>query len=297
MDLSSYKRCELCARRCRVDRLAGGLGACGSTSELRAARAALHLWEEPPISGTRGAGAIFFSGCSLSCLFCQNREISRGAVGELISVERLASIILELQAAGAHNIDLVTPTHFAPSIKAALLLAKAQGLRIPIVYNTGAYDAPATLAALSGVIDVYLPDFKYLRPATARAYSAAPDYPEVALAAIDEMVRQKPVSIIEGGIMRSGVIIRLLELPGHVAEAKLSLSKLFARYGDRVWFSLMNQYTPSPDLPPPLHRTVTRDEYRELVDYAERLGVVQAFVQDFGTASQAFVPAFDNSGL
>ncbi len=297
MSLSEYKCCQLCARLCRVNRLAGELGFCASGATMRAARAALHFGEEPPISGERGSGAIFFSGCSLSCIFCQNAEISRAPQGVELSVERLSEIMLALQAKGAHNINLVTATHFSPSVRESIVAARARGLSIPIVYNTGSYDTADNIRAYLGLADIYLPDFKYWRSETARTCSAAPSYPRVALAAIDEMVRQHPDPIIENGIMREGVIIRILELPSHVAEAKLTLKSLFERYGNGVFFSLMNQYTPRAGLPKPLDRTLTREEYRELVSYAERIGVVQAFVQEWGTASSAFVPAFDGTGL
>lgn len=267
------------------------------SDKLKIARAALHFWEEPPISGTRGSGAIFFSGCSLSCVYCQNSEISRGGKGKEISVERLSEIMLELSEKGAHNINLVTPTHFAPTIREALILAKEKGLSIPIVYNTSSYDTEETLRSLQGLVDVYLADCKYFRPESAKKYSRAENYPEVALLAIDEMVRQKPKPRFSGELMTGGVIIRILLLPQHVAEAKLILSKLYKRYGDKVYFSLMNQYTPQENAESPLNRTVTREEYRELVSYAEKLGVKNAFVQEGGTASESFIPKFDNEGV
>ncbi len=205
--------------------------------------------------------------------------------------------MLELQKKGAHNINLVTPTHFAPSIREAVILAKEKGLRLPIVYNTSSFDKPETLRSLEGLVDIYLADYKYFRRESAKKYSKAENYPEAALCAIDEMYRQKPCPELSGGIMTSGVIIRILLLPSHVAEAKLILSKLYKRYGDKVYFSLMSQYTPPENAPYPINRAVTKEEYRELVAYAEKLGTKNAFVQEAGAASESFIPEFDNEGV
>ena len=293
----SYEKCELCARRCKVDRRVG-VGYCGMKAQPTVSRAALHRWEEPPISGSQGSGTIFFSGCSLSCVFCQNREISRGRIGTEITIDRLSAIMLELQKEGAHNINLVTPTHFVPSIREAILLAKLRGLAVPLVYNTGGYDSIEALRSLDGLIDVYLPDMKYFRAGTAKRLSFANDYPEVARAAIGEMYRQTgPAVIGKDGLMKRGTIVRILLLPGHVAEAKLSLKYLYDTYGDGVYVSLMNQYTPMEGMTSPLNRTVTREEYRQLTDYACRLGVTNAFVQEHGTAKDSFIPTFDNTGV
>jgi putative pyruvate formate lyase activating enzyme len=240
---------------------------------------------------------VFFSGCSLSCVYCQNAKISHGGFGREVSAERLAEIMLELEAKGASNINFVTPTHFAPSIKEAVALAKEKGLRLPIVYNTSSFDTPETLRSLEGVVDVYLADYKYFRKESAKKYSRAENYPEAALLALDEMYRQKPCAEIQNGLMTKGIIIRILLLPHHVAEAKLILSKLYKRYGDGVYFSLMNQYTPSENLPYPINRTVTREEYDSLVDYALKLGIKNAFVQEGGTAKESFIPEFDNEGV
>ena len=294
MDLS-YKKCGLCERRCLVDRERGELGFCRMPDKMAVARAALHAWEEPIISGTRGSGTIFFSGCSLKCVFCQNRQISRGRVGKDVSVEALSDIMLRLQSEGAHNINFVTPTHFAPSIRKAIITARKSGLTIPTVYNTSSYDTPETIRALSDVIDIYLADFKYYRAKTARELSAAENYPEAAKAAIDEMLRQRPEPIIENGLMSSGVIVRILLLPNRVAEAKLILKYLHGKYGDRIYVSLMNQYTPMPNMKPPLDRRVTHAEYSELVEYAERLGVERAFIQEWGTADESFIPDFSGN--
>lgn len=297
MSLSDYSSCYLCARNCGVDRTKK-TGYCKSYAELNIARAALHFWEEPPISGINGSGTIFFSGCSLSCVFCQNREISRGEVGKKVSVDRLSEIMLRLQNEGAHNINLVTPTHFIPSIAESIKTAKQRGLSIPVVYNTGSYDNVSALKGLDGLIDIYLPDFKYYINKTAKELSFAPNYPQVARAAIAEMFRQvgEP-RINDDGIMTRGVIVRILLLPGHVAEAKLCLKYLYDTYGDRIYISLMNQYTPMPDMKAPLDRRVTREEYRQLVDYAEKLGLTNGFTQQFGTVSESFIPPFDNTGI
>jgi putative pyruvate formate lyase activating enzyme len=297
MTHKEYKNCTLCMRACGVDRTEGQIGACGMSEKIKLARAALHFWEEPIISGTRGSGAIFFSGCSLSCVFCQNREISKNGCGIEISEQRLSKIMLELEEKGAHNINLVTATHFSPSVRSAVLSAKKNGLKIPIVYNTSSYDTKETLKSYEGLVDIYLPDYKYFSSKTARLYSSAANYPEAALGAIDEMVRQKGNVVIENGIMTSGVIIRLLELPQHVAEAKLSLGKLYRRYGDKVYYSLMCQYTPTEFSPYPINRTLTRGEYREFTSYAEKLGIKNAFVQDFDSASEEYIPDFDYTGV
>ena len=268
------------------------------SDELYISRAALHHWEEPPISGNNGSGTIFFSGCSLSCVFCQNVDISRGRSGKQVTVDRLAEIMLELQGKKAHNINLVTPTHYIPSIAEAIVKARGDGLTLPIVYNTGSYDSVEALRSLDGLVDIYLPDLKYYRASTAGEYSLAPDYPEVARAAIAEMYRQVGSPVFDGdGIMRRGVIVRLLLLPGHVAEAKLNLKYLTDTYGDNIYVSLMNQYTPMENMKAPLNRKVTRDEYFDLLDYAHRIGLKNGFTQDFGTASESFIPPFDNTGV
>lgn len=295
LNITEYENCKLCARGCGVNRYSR-LGYCKSPSDIYITRAALHQWEEPPISGTLGSGTIFFSGCSLGCIFCQNREISRGATGSAITEEKLASIMLKLQNEGAHNINFVTPTHYAPSIICATKIAREQGLSIPIVYNTGTYDTIETVKSLDGTVDIYLPDFKYYKSNTADKYSNAKDYFSVAKDAIAEMYRQKgKAKFDENGIMLSGVIVRILLLPGHLAEAKLTLKYLIDTYGDGIYISLMNQYTPMPDMPKPLNRRVTYAEYNELLSYAEKLELKNGFFQDAGTATDSFIPAFDGT--
>lgn len=289
----SYSSCELCARRCRVDRTSEKTGFCKSSDKPRITRAALHFWEEPIISGTRGSGTIFFSGCSLGCIYCQNYRISRAPVGREVTPDELAAEMLKLEKSGSHNINFVTPTHFAPSVAASIRAARVLGLSIPVVYNTGSYDTKETVRALDGLVDIYLPDLKYYRPESAERLSFAKNYPTVAREAIAEMVRQHPTPVIEDGIMRSGVVVRVLLLPSHVAEAKLSVKYLYETYGDNVYVSLMNQYTPMQGMTSPLDRTVTNAEYSELVTYAERIGVTNAFIQEGGTQKESFIPKFD----
>lgn len=294
----SYTCCTLCAHTCRVNRQAGERGRCGMTAVPVVARAALHFWEEPVISGTRGSGTVFFSGCSLGCIYCQNAPISHGGGGKALTPQRLTEIYLELQTAGAHNINLVTPTHYVPTIRQTVMTARTQGLTVPIVYNTASFETLPTLRAMEGIADIYLADLKYLTSAVAARYSHAPIYPTVAMAAVAEMVRQCPApELSTDGLLRRGVIVRVLLLPGHVAEAKRVVGYLYHTYGDAVYISLMNQYTPPAGMPAPLDRPVTRAEYRDLCDYADRIGVRRAFVQEGGTAAESFIPAFDGEGV
>lgn len=294
---TQYESCLLCGRMCGVDRTRGELGHCGMSAKPILARAALHMWEEPIISGTQGSGTVFFSGCSLGCAFCQNREISDGSVGKALTDRRIANIMLELEAQGAHNINFVTPTHFAPTVVDTVALARERGMSLPIVYNTASYDSVECIRMLADTVDIYLADYKYHLPRTAEKLARAEDYPALARAAIAEMVRQKPKPIIEDGIMREGVIVRILLLPGHVAEAKLATKYIYETYGDSVYISLMSQYTPMPDMTAPLDRRVTAAEYAELVDYAAEKGIIHAFVQEGTAASESFIPPFDLTGI
>lgn len=293
MTLNNYSACSLCSRNCLVDRASGNVGYCRMTADVRIARAALHMWEEPIISGDRGSGTVFFVGCSLGCIYCQNRAISRGECGRSVSISELADTYLALESDGAHNINLVTPTHFVPSIIESVRLSRERGLSLPIVYNTSSYDSEKTIRTLSDTVDVFLPDLKYYRSKSAERYSFAKDYPKVARAAIAEMVRLRPKVVIENGIIKSGVVVRILLLPGLVAEAKLNLKYLYDTYGDSIYISLMSQYTPMDGMPRPLDRRVTRAEYRELVDYAVSLGVKNAFVQERESAAESFIPDFE----
>ena len=291
---SLYGKCTLCKRECKINRNKEEYGVCKMGNKPVIARADLHFWEEPIISGSRGSGTVFFSGCSLLCVYCQNEKISRGKVGRELSCEELAEVLCRLQRKGAHNVNFVTPTHFVPSVLDAVSIAKKKGFSLPIVYNTSGYDSVEALKMLEGVVDVYLTDFKYFRTKSAAELSHAPDYTEAAKAALSEMVRQKPLPVIDSeGIMRSGVIVRILLLPHHVAEAKLILKYVFETYGDSVYISLMNQYTPMENQKPPLDRRVTHAEYEDLVSYAIKLGVKNAFTQDYGTAKESFIPDFD----
>lgn len=301
--------CTLCPRNCHADRSGGKRGYCGQTAEIRAARAALHYWEEPCISGWRGSGTVFFEGCVLRCVFCQNREIAcddQGRNGKTIGVIRLSEIFLELQEKGAHNINLVTPTHFTPQIARALELAKSSGLRIPVVYNTGSYERVETLRRMEGLVDIYLPDFKYVSPRLAARYSHAPDYFETAAAALEEMVRQVGEPVLEEEIpeenhilMKRGVIVRHLVLPGCSADSRKVIGYLHEKYGNRIYISIMNQYTPTGELSgyPELKRRVHRREYEMVVEYAQRIGVEKGFIQEGDTAEESFIPAFDQEGL
>lgn len=287
--------CRLCPRVCGADREAGGRGVCGCDSEVTVARIALHYWEEPCISGTAGSGAVFFSGCPLHCIFCQNRKISGGA-GKRISVAGLAEAFCSLQKQGAANLNLVTPTHFVPQICQALTLARTNGFSLPVVYNSSGYERPETLALLRGYVDIYLPDLKYLDPELARRYSHAEDYPEAAKRAIAEMVEQAGAPVFDGeGMLRRGVIVRHLALPGHARDSRNVLRYLWETYGNRIYVSLMNQYTPpgEPLAYPNLNRKLSGRAYERLVDYAISLGIENGYVQEGKTAEESFIPDFD----
>lgn len=264
------------------------------------ARAALHKWEEPCISGEEGSGTVFFSGCTLRCIFCQNYQIARGDVGKRVSSKRLAEIFLELQEQGANNINLVTAGHFLPAVVEALRQAKDQGLSVPIVYNTGGYEKPDTLRQLEGLVDIWLPDYKYHSQELARQYSHAPDYPGWAAKALEEMVRQAGQAVFDRrGLMRKGVIVRHLVLPGCVSDSKDVLELLWDNWKDQIWVSIMSQYTPLPCVAddPRLNRRVTREEYQEVVDYARFLGMTQVYIQEGDCAMESFIPAFDYQGV
>lgn len=293
--ITSYMSdCTLCPRRCHANRAAGQTGFCGQTAQLRAARAALHFWEEPCISGDCGSGTVFFSGCSLQCIFCQNHEIALGESGKVISVERLSQIFLELQEKGAANINLVTAGHFIPQVCRALELSKTHGLSIPIVYNTGSYEEVASLRLLEGLIDIWLPDLKYFSGDLSARYSSAPDYFQVATAAIAEMFRQTPATVFDSKtrLMQRGIIVRHLMLPGQAADSKKILRYLHTTYGDAIYISIMNQYTPLAGVSeiPELNRKVTPEEYRRVLDFADRIGIENGFMQEDGTAAESFIP-------
>ena len=294
----ALSHCVLCPRMCGADRAAGQTGFCGCTEQVRIARAALHFYEEPCLSGTRGAGTVFFSGCTLRCIYCQNAQISRKPVGCTVSVPELSDIFLDLQSQGAHNIDLVTPTQFSPQIAEAVKLARQGGLHIPIVWNTGGYERPEVLEALADTVDVWMPDLKYMKPETARVLSAAPDYPETAKAALAEMVRQQPELVYdEDGLLQKGVLTRILVLPGHAKEAADILRYLAETYEDRILISIMSQYTPMPQMAdhPDLSRKITRREYDRVVSEALRLDLSNVFIQEGDVAKDSFIPPFEES--
>lgn len=299
-NMNKYENCLLCPRKCGINRSTGQTGVCGVSSEIKVARAALHYWEEPCISGKRGSGAVFFSGCSLHCVFCQNREISDGKAGKVISKERLSDIFMELADKGANNINLVTPGQYIPDIVWAVNDAKSRGMKLPIIYNTSGYENVTELKLLEGIVDVYLPDFKYMDSALSAKYSRAKDYPSVAKQAISEMVRQQPGVVIDDatGLIQKGVIVRQLLLPGHVNDAKAILKYLHDTYQDSIYISMMSQFTPIAlkDYPE-INRTVTRREYERLIDYAIKIGITNAFIQEGNVAKDSFIPAFDCEGV
>ena len=299
-NMNKYENCLLCPRKCGINRSTGQTGVCGVSSEIKVARAALHYWEEPCISGKRGSGAVFFSGCSLHCVFCQNREISDGKAGKVISKERLSDIFMELADKGANNINLVTPGQYIPDIVWAVNDAKSRGMKLPIIYNTSGYENVTELKLLEGIVDVYLPDFKYMDSTLSARYSRAKDYPSVAKQALSKMVRQQPDDVIDDatGLIQKGVIVRQLLLPGHVNDAKAVLKYLYDTYHDHVYISMMSQFTPIAlkDYPE-INRTVTRREYERLVDYALEIGITNAFIQEGDVAKDSFIPAFDCEGV
>lgn len=297
--------CRLCPRSCPVDRKKGQRGFCGMTEEVLVARVAPHFWEEPCISGTKGSGTVFFSGCNLRCVYCQNHKIAAGKAGKKLSVRELAEAFVSLQEQGCHNINLVTPSHYVPQIAKALRQAK---LTIPVVYNTSSYECVQTLRELEGLVDIWLADFKYLSTKLSGRYSHAENYPETAKAAIREMVRQvgsaeyvcageiirNATEYPDGALMQRGVIVRHLLLPGQVEEAKRVLQYLYETYGDTIAISILNQYTPLPHVEayPELNRRVTDGEYEEVVEYALELGIGHGFLQEGQAASESFIPEF-----
>lgn len=292
--------CTLCPRRCRVDRTQGAKGFCQAGVAPRVALACLHHWEEPCLSGTQGAGTVFFSHCPLRCCFCQNHQISHTGFGRDITIPRLAEIFLELERRGAHNIDLVTPTQYVPQIVAALATARERGLSLPVVYNSSGYENAATLDLLRGWVDIFLPDLKYYDDRYAMRYSQAPGYFSHASRAITKMVEMVGPPVFDArGMMQKGVIIRHLALPGLAADSRRLLDWLWHTFGHTVYVSLMNQYTPLHQAKafPELDRTLTEEEYEQLVDYALSLGIENGFIQEGCTATAEFVPSFDLSGV
>ena len=336
--IKEYNKCNLCPRNCNVDRDIT-IGYCREKSDLHVARAALHMWEEPCISGKKGSGTVFFSGCNMGCVFCQNKAISRGEVGKIISVDRLVEIFYELEQKGANNINLVTGDMFIPTIRKGIEIARSRGFSLPFLLNTSSYLNLETVRSLEGLIDIYLPDFKYIREQDAIRYSNAPGYVEAAKTAIAEMVRQQPqceffeeknevqdkeenkgkdnpdgkISTENDGadnskenenqsqllIMKRGVVVRHLLMPGMLIQSKLAVKYLYDTYGDSIYISLMNQYTPNGELSkfPEIDRKVTGAEYESLIDYASQIGVTNGFMQVGETAEESFIPAFDCTGV
>lgn len=296
--MNALAKCQLCPRDCKVNRTEGQYGRCHEDGTIRIARASLHMWEEPCISGTKGSGTVFFSGCPLGCVYCQNYNIANGENGVPVTVEELTAIFLKQQENGANNINLVTPTHYVPLIVLALQAAKQQGLNLPVVYNTGSYETVETLQMMDGLVDIYLPDLKYVSRELSARYSFAADYFDVASTAIAEMYRQvgPPVFDGESGLMKRGMIVRHMMLPGNLEDSKQVIRYLWETYGNNIFMSLMSQYTPLKTVEryPEINRKVSWDEYFALEDYALDLGVEQAFVQEEDAAEESFIPDFEH---
>ena len=295
--------CTVCPRNCHANRLSGQTGFCSAPAEIHAARAALHFWEEPCISGSTGSGTVFFSGCNLQCCFCQNHDIALSKCGREISSGRLVHIFFELQEKGAHNINLVTPTHYLPQIAKALYEAKEKGLHIPVVYNSSGYESVTSLQYLEGLVDIYLPDFKYISAHLSTLLSHAPDYTECADAALAEMLRQTGDPVFsEDSLLQKGVMVRHLVLPGQVKESKKVLRHLHETYGNHIYISIMSQYTPLDALSdryplPELARPLSREEYDRVMKFAGQIGIENGFYQTGEVASESFIPPFSGEGL
>lgn len=307
------KDCNICPRKCNIDRTIKS-GACTCNDQLLVSRASLHHWEEPCISGANGSGTVFFSGCNLHCVYCQNYTISTAKIGKIITPARLADIFLELQDQKAHNINLVTPTHFIPQIAYAIELSKSNGLSIPIVYNTGSYENVESLRRLDGLIDIYLPDLKYFSTVLSSKYSHASDYFSVASSAIKEMVRQVgdcqfgdcfdyacdiDADLSETHLMKKGVIVRHLVLPNCTSDSKKILQYLKNTFHNHIYISIMSQFTPLPQIAcyPELNRKLSKEEYDEIISYCIDLDLEQVFIQDGQVAEESFIPDFNNYGV
>lgn len=294
------ENCTLCRRNCSVNRLNGNVGFCNSGEKVKLARVSLHHWEEPCLSSDKGSGTVFFSNCNLKCVYCQNYAISSNGIGKEISIKRLSQIFLEQQERGAHNINLVTPTHFVPQIIEALKLAKNSGLKIPIVYNTNSYENLETIKLLKGYIDIYLPDLKYFNDKYAIKYSNAPDYFTTASKVIEEMFSQVGEAVFDiNGMMKKGMIIRHLMLPGLLFDSKKIVDYIYDTFKDSVFISLMNQYTPmfNASCYPEINKKINPKHYESLINYCINLGINNAYIQEPGTASESFIPSFDLRGI
>lgn len=297
--LELYKKCNLCPRNCLIDRTKT-LGYCKATDKVKVARSALHYFEEPSISGTNGSGTIFFSNCNLKCCYCQNKEISTDGFGKEISIERLSEMMLELEEKHANNINLVTPTHYVPSIIEAIKIARKKGLSIPIVYNTSGYESVETLKLLDGYIDIYLTDFKYFDNKLGKDLSKCSNYFEVTSKVLEEMYRQIGKNKFnDNDLMTKGIIVRCLVLPTKSDDTKKIINYLYKKYQDNIYLSIMNQYTPVNYIEdyPFLNKTVSEDEYIDIIDYAMDLGIKNAYMQEGGTCSESFIPSFDLEGV
>lgn len=287
--------CRLCPRRCGADRNGKRNGYCNSAGEIKIGRAALHFWEEPCISGKNGSGAVFFSGCNLGCVYCQNYQISKDGCGKSITVQELSDIFLDLQKKRAHNINLVTPTQYTPHIADALRIAKGKGLTVPVVYNCGGYESVEAIAEMNGLVDIYMPDFKYFSDKYAVKYSNAPHYFKYASSALCEMFSQVGKNIFdENGMLIKGVIVRHMMLPGLLFDSKKIIDYLYNEYGDNIYISIMSQYTPVPNVKnyPEINRRISGKYYESLVDYAIGIGVKNAYIQDNNSADECFIPEF-----
>ena len=292
------KNCCLCPRKCGINRYEQK-GYCGANNKLKIAHYSLHMWEEPVISGDTGSGTIFFSNCNMKCMYCQNKKISLDGYGKYTSLKRLEEIMMELQDKGANNINLVTPTHYVPQIAKVLKRIKNKSLNIPVVYNTSSYENVGTLMMMNNLVDIYLADLKYYDDELALKYSFCTDYFETATMAIDEMYRQVGgLQISEDGLLKKGVIVRVLILPGHIEDAKNIINYLYKTFGDSIIISIMNQFTPVNKCKyDNLNRKVTDDEYNEVIDFASELGIVNAFVQEGDAAEESFIPDFDKNSI
>lgn len=290
--------CVLCPRECKAHRTSGKSGFCGADDRIKVARSALHFWEEPCISGDSGSGTVFFSHCTLKCVYCQNYKISTENQGRFVTENELCDMFLDLEKQGALNINLVTPTHYVPGIIEALKMAKEKGLSLPVVYNTSGYEKIETLELLRGFVDVFLPDFKYFNENFAQKYSGAKDYPEVCTKAISKMFELVgKCEFDDNGIIKKGVIVRHLMLPGLEEDTKKILEYLHKTYGDDIFISIMSQYTPLLTLPkefPELSTSIDMAVYDKVLDFAVELGIENAFIQEGESASESFIPEFWN---
>lgn len=284
-------KCNLCPRNCNIDRTEG-VGYCKVGDEIKIGRAAPHHWEEPFISGEKGSGTVFFSGCSLQCVFCQNKRISNGSIGRTVTTDELVDLYFELEQQGVHNVNLVTATHYTDKVARSIETAKARGLKLPFLWNSSGYERVETLKRLDGLIDIYLPDMKYHSSELSKRYSNCPNYFEVASKAIDEMRNQTGTPFVKNGMLLFGTVVRHLVLPSHTSDSKKIIEYLYSTYGDSIYISIMSQYVPFGVVPPELDRRITEGEYDEVVRYATSLGVRNAFLQELESASESFIPEF-----